>query len=84
MARKIVSAVQMIFSFEKIIISGIETMVWVKNTMFPASETIVRAAKKMVMDARQLSNQLPRITAVLFACFCPVKQNIVGQKNIRS
>jgi hypothetical protein len=40
----------MIFSFEKIIISGIETMVWVKNTMFPASETIVRAAKKMVME----------------------------------
>jgi hypothetical protein len=41
----------MIFSFEKIIISGIETMVWVKNTMFPASETIVRAAKKMVSIA---------------------------------
>jgi hypothetical protein len=46
-----VPAVQKIFSFEMNIVSGIETIVWVKNTMVATSETKVRAAQKMVSVA---------------------------------
>ena len=46
-----VPAVRNIFSFEKTMGSRIETMVWVKNAMVATSETIVRAAQKMVSIA---------------------------------
>jgi len=45
--RKIVPAARNIFLFEKDIVSGIETMVWVKNTIVAMSETIVTAAQKI-------------------------------------
>jgi hypothetical protein len=50
-ARKIVSAVQMIFSFEKTMVCGIKNMVCVIHTVFTTTWTTVRAAQKIVAFA---------------------------------
>ena len=51
MTRKIVPAVKNIFSVALTIFCGIETVVWVKNTMVSVSETTVPAAQKVVSVA---------------------------------
>ena len=50
-ARKMVPAVRNIFSFEKTMVSGIETMVCMMQTIFTTTGTTVTAAQKMMSFA---------------------------------
>ena len=49
--RKMVSLIKKAFCFAKIMVSGIENMVWVIQTVFTRTWTTVRAAQKIVAFA---------------------------------